>query len=168
MGAKEFWCPVPVGRCWWVVRPSVPRSVRSWRGVRRGRRVAVVEGEAGIGNTCIVEAAIDLARGAGMDVLSSKAEEFQARCPFGVMADLVGWDFLDEPPARRSGVCVLTPVGKLAVRVAERLLEMLDVSCSGRFDDAGRSRTSSGPIRPPWLCSPGWREASSGSRWRWC
>ncbi len=43
------------------------------RGARRGGQMAVVEGEAGIGKTRLVETAIGAARDAGMTVLSSAA-----------------------------------------------------------------------------------------------
>ena len=66
------------------------------RSVRRGGRLAVVEGEAGIGKTRLVETALETARGAGVAVLSSRAEELEAHRPFGAILDCVGAERLDQ------------------------------------------------------------------------
>jgi DNA-binding CsgD family transcriptional regulator len=99
-------------------------------GARRARRVVVVEGEAGIGKTRMIEAAIDLARDAGLDVLSSRAEELEARWPFSAIADLVGWDVLGQ---HHLDVGDLRPDAgsERAFWVAERLLERLETRCAG-------------------------------------
>jgi len=86
------------------------------RTVRRGGRLAVVEGEAGIGKTRLVEAALDLAREAGAAIVSAKAEELDAHRPYGAIADCVGGRRLDEHLG--------------AFRVAETVLELLDGMCA--------------------------------------
>src|SRR5689334_12732786 len=60
------------------------------RTLRRGGRLAVLEGEAGIGKTRLVDATFELARGAGAAVLAARAEELEARRPFGPLVDAIG------------------------------------------------------------------------------
>jgi DNA-binding CsgD family transcriptional regulator/tetratricopeptide (TPR) repeat protein len=98
-------------------------------GVRRAGRIAVVEGEAGIGKTRVIEAAVDVARVAGMAVLWSRAEELEAHLPFGAIVDLVGRGRLDghvDDGQLRPDVS-----GEREFRVAESVLELLDVRCAG-------------------------------------
>ena len=59
------------------------------RTVRRGGRLAVVDGEAGIGKTRLVEAACALARDAGTVVLAARSEELDAYRPFAAIVDCV-------------------------------------------------------------------------------
>ncbi len=54
-----------------------------------GGAVALVEGEAGIGKTRLVEEALESARSADATVLSSRAEEVDAHRPFGAVVDCV-------------------------------------------------------------------------------
>ncbi len=98
------------------------------RTVRRGGRLAVVEGEAGIGKTSLIDAALEMARETGVAVLSSKAEELEAHRPYGAIADCVGRDRLDE----QLGVWDLRPdaSGERQFRVAETVLELLDGMCA--------------------------------------
>jgi DNA-binding CsgD family transcriptional regulator len=55
----------------------------------RGQLV-VVEGEAGVGKTRLIDAAADQADGLGMQVFRAHAEEFESRRPFGAVADCLG------------------------------------------------------------------------------
>ncbi|HEY1276373.1 MAG TPA: AAA family ATPase [Thermoleophilaceae bacterium] len=100
--------------------------------VRHARRggIGVVEGEAGIGKTRLLDAAVEFARGRQVTVLRSKAEELEARRPFGPIVDLAGRDRLES---------VLGPwhaaPGVAAERehlVAEKVLEMLDELCRSK------------------------------------
>lgn len=58
-------------------------------GAGRGQ-VVVVEGEAGIGKTRLLDAGLDHARRLGMGVFRAHAEEFESRRPFGAVADCLG------------------------------------------------------------------------------
>jgi predicted ATPase len=53
----------------------------------RGGRAVVIEGEAGIGKTRLLEAALARARERGFRVFSAAAEELEIRRPFGVISD---------------------------------------------------------------------------------
>ncbi len=63
-------------------------------------RVIVVEGEAGIGKTRLLDAALDRARGLGMQVFRAHAEEFESRRPFGAVADCLGVTRSSTDPRR--------------------------------------------------------------------
>ncbi|MGH2658808.1 MAG: ATP-binding protein [Actinomycetota bacterium] len=52
----------------------------------------LIEGEAGIGKTRLVEEALSRARDLGLQVLFGSAEELEARRPFGVIADCLEID----------------------------------------------------------------------------
>ena len=65
------------------------------RGVRRGGRLAVVAGEAGIGKTRLVDAALEAARAAGLTVLAAKAEELDAHRPFAAITDLLPFSWAE-------------------------------------------------------------------------
>ena len=110
---------------------ALERVVRS---VRRGGRTAVVEGEAGIGKTRLVEAALATAREAGAAVLAARAEELDAYRPFAAVVDCLaeagpGWrERVDEQLRRWE----LGPdaAAERQFRVAETLLELLDELCA--------------------------------------
>ncbi len=63
-------------------------------------RVMVVEGEAGIGKTRLLDAALDRACGLGMQVFRAHAEEFESRRPFGAVADCLGVTRSSTDPRR--------------------------------------------------------------------
>ena len=69
--------------------PEMAVLVSLVRTMRRGGRLAVVEGEAGIGKTRLVEAALEEARATGAEVLASRAEELDAYRPFAAIVDCV-------------------------------------------------------------------------------
>jgi hypothetical protein len=129
--------------------------------VRRGGRLAVVEGEAGIGKTRLVEAALENARGAGAAVLSSRAEELEAHRPFGAILDCVGGERLDEQLAAWD----LRPdAGASASSASPRPSSSGSTSSARAVPSSWRSRTSTGPIRPPSGSSRGSRPASIAFR----
>jgi predicted ATPase len=94
------------------------------RTVRRGGRLAVVEGEAGIGKTRLVEAALQTARDTGVAVLAAKAEELESHRPFGPIVDCAGRERLEA----HLGAWDLRPDvgGERQFRIAESVLELLD------------------------------------------
>jgi predicted ATPase len=56
-----------------------------------GRRaVVLIEGEAGIGKTRLLNAALEDARGRGMQVAAGRAEELEGMRPFGLMTGVFG------------------------------------------------------------------------------
>lgn len=96
----------------------------------RGRgRLAILEGEAGIGKTRLVEEAL---RRSKLVVHQAAAEELTGRRPFGVVADALGIDFR----AARIGRLLLSAVGTgdavagdLEFRVTEALLAHVEDLC---------------------------------------
>lgn len=53
-------------------------------------RVLLLDGEAGIGKTRLVERALDLAGGAGMQTFAARCDELESRRPFGAIAACLG------------------------------------------------------------------------------
>jgi DNA-binding CsgD family transcriptional regulator len=104
------------------------------RSVRRGGRFAVIEGEAGIGKTRLVGAALEAARSAGTTALAAAAEELDAYRPFAAIVDCVS----EAGPAWRERIDAQLrswEVGPDAAaerqfRVGETLLELLDELCA--------------------------------------
>jgi DNA-binding CsgD family transcriptional regulator/tetratricopeptide (TPR) repeat protein len=100
------------------------------RTVRRGGRLAAVEGEAGIGKTRLVQAALDEARANGAEVLAARAEELDAYRPFAPIVDCV-----PEPWRGRVDVHLRAwetgpdAAAERQFRVAETVLELLDELC---------------------------------------
>lgn len=94
----------------------------------RGRLV-VVEGEAGIGKSRLIEAAVQMGRAAGVAVLSSQAEQLEAHRPFGAIIDCIGRERLgDRWDAWELG---LDRAGERLFRVAETVIECLEELCAG-------------------------------------
>jgi ABC-type branched-subunit amino acid transport system ATPase component len=58
------------------------------RRVRQGGQIVVVEGEAGIGRSRLVDAALGSARAAGTAVLASSADELDGHRPCAAVLDL--------------------------------------------------------------------------------
>jgi hypothetical protein len=55
-----------------------------------GPAIVLVEGEAGIGKTCLLAQALEDARGRGMQVAAGQAEELERTRPFGLLAAAFG------------------------------------------------------------------------------
>ena len=72
--------------------------------VESGRRaVALIEGEPGIGKTRLLDAALEDARGRGIQVATGRALELERTRPFGVMADAFGCA-RSSPDPRRAAI----------------------------------------------------------------
>ena len=101
------------------------------RTVRRGGRLAVVEGEAGIGKTRLVDAALDEARTTGAKVLSARAEELDAYRPFTPIVDCVPEPWRERVDAHlRAWETGPDAAAERQFRVAETVLELLDELCA--------------------------------------
>jgi DNA-binding CsgD family transcriptional regulator/tetratricopeptide (TPR) repeat protein len=68
--------------------------------------VVLVDGEAGIGKTRLLDEALTTARGRGMQVASGRAEELERTRPFGLIADALGCTRTAADP-RRSAIAAL-------------------------------------------------------------
>jgi DNA-binding CsgD family transcriptional regulator/tetratricopeptide (TPR) repeat protein len=92
----------------------------------RGRLI-VIEGEAGIGKSRLIEAAAQMGRDAGLTVLSSQAEQLESHRPFGAIIDCIGRERLgDRWDAWEFGV---DRAGERLFRVAETMIECLETLC---------------------------------------
>jgi predicted ATPase len=68
--------------------------------------VILIEGEAGIGKTRLLDEVLADARGRGMQVAAGQAEELERTRPFGLMAGMFGCarDSPDPRRAARAGI----------------------------------------------------------------
>ena len=72
--------------------------------IESGRRaVVLIEGEAGIGKTCLLDAALEDARRRGMQVAAGRAEELEGMRPFGLMTAVFGCS-RSSPDPRRAAI----------------------------------------------------------------
>ncbi|HEY4411034.1 MAG TPA: AAA family ATPase, partial [Acidimicrobiia bacterium] len=98
--------------------------------VARGEgRVVVLEGEAGIGKTRLLEEALG---GARARVYRGAAEELSGNLPFGVVVDALGIDLRAAPLGRLllSATGESAEAGGLSFRVSEALLAHVDHLCA--------------------------------------
>jgi DNA-binding CsgD family transcriptional regulator len=99
-------------------------------------RVIVVEGEAGIGKTRLLDAGLDHARGLGMRVFRAHAEEFESRRPFGVVADCLGITRSSTDPRRAEisrrlfGAADTEASAGSEFRLVEDMLALVEDLCS--------------------------------------
>ena len=75
------------------------------------RAVVLIEGEPGIGKTRLLTAALEDARGRGMQVVSGRAEELERTRPFGVLADAFRCA-RSSPDPRRAAIGHLLAAGQ--------------------------------------------------------
>jgi DNA-binding CsgD family transcriptional regulator len=68
--------------------------------------IVLVEGEAGIGKTCLLAEVLADARGRGMQVAAGRAEELESSRPFGVLAATLGCA-RSSPDPRRAAIAAL-------------------------------------------------------------
>lgn len=110
---------------------------------RRGAGgLAWIEGEAGIGKTRLIAAAVEVAREQGLAVLAAGAEELESHRPFGVVSNGLGVDrrSADERRAEVARALYATPErehapllqggGALTFAVAEQLLGLVEDLCA--------------------------------------
>jgi DNA-binding CsgD family transcriptional regulator/tetratricopeptide (TPR) repeat protein len=99
------------------------------RSLPSGGRLMVVEGEAGIGKSRLIEATAQMGHDAGLTVLSSQAEQLEAHRPFGAIIDCIGRERLgDRWDAWELGV---DRAGERLFHVAETMIECLETLCAG-------------------------------------
>src|SRR5687767_4996399 len=70
-------------------------------------RPCVVEGEAGIGKTALVAAAINAARDRGLTILAGRADDLERDRPFGPLADALGLDAASPDPRSARAAALL-------------------------------------------------------------
>lgn len=103
--------------------------------------VLVIEGEAGIGKTRLVEAIIDEARSRDVGVLAGQAHPFERARPFGVIAEALDLTRRSADP-RRAGIGAVlavqggaAPAGTVAgtqFEVVEQIVDLVETTCLER------------------------------------
>jgi DNA-binding CsgD family transcriptional regulator len=110
------------------------------RGLREGKASAlVIEGEAGIGKTRLVECVVDEARSHGVAVFGGHAHPFERTRPFGVVAEALGLSRRSPDPRRAaigellaggSSVSPAPAAGDIQYRVVEKIVDLVEQMCS--------------------------------------
>ena len=102
--------------------------------------VLVIEGEAGIGKTRLVQSIVDDARSGGAVVFSGQAHPFERTRPFGLASAALGLS-RRSPDARRAAIAALLAgkeaaaaavAGDIQYRVVEEILDLVAMACAER------------------------------------
>ncbi|HEX6933758.1 MAG TPA: AAA family ATPase, partial [Streptosporangiaceae bacterium] len=112
------------------------------RQLREGRASAlVIEGEAGIGKTRLVQSIVDDARSGDVAVFCGQAHPFERTRPFGVVAAALDLS-RRSPDPRRAAIGALLAgqgagasaraAGDIHYRVVEEIVDLVETSCAGR------------------------------------
>ncbi len=103
----------------------------------RGQSSAlVIEGEAGIGKTRLVEAVVGVARPLGVSVLRGQAHPFERTRPFGVVASALGLRRHSADPRRGAigaliaGDATSPAVSDVQHRVVGEVVDLVEASCA--------------------------------------
>lgn len=112
------------------------------RQLSEGRASAlVIEGEAGIGKTRLVQSLVDDARSRGVAVFSGLAHPFERTRSFGVVSSALGLSRRSSDPVRAAiGVLLAgqgagAPIragGDIQYRVVEEILDLVETACAER------------------------------------
>ena len=99
--------------------------------------VLVIEGEAGIGKTRLVQSIVDDARSRGVAVFSGQAHPFERTRPFGVVAAALGLSRRSADPQKAAIGALLAgegagAVGDVQYRVVEEIVDLVETSCAER------------------------------------
>ena len=97
--------------------------------------VLVIEGEAGIGKTRLVQSIVDEARSPDVAVFCGQAHPFERTRPFGVVAAALGLSRRSPDPRRAAIGALLTgeaAAGDIQYRVVEEIVDLVEVSCAER------------------------------------
>lgn len=108
--------------------------------LREGRAsVLVIEGEAGIGKTRLVQRVVADARARGVAVFSGQAHPFERTRPFGLIAAALGLN-RRSPDPRRAAIAALlagedavapaAAVGDIQYRVVEEIVDLVEMACA--------------------------------------
>jgi DNA-binding CsgD family transcriptional regulator len=122
--------------------PELALTGAAVRELREGRAsTLVIEGEAGIGKTRLVQTIVDDARSHGVAVFCGQAHPLERARPFGVVAAALGLS-RRSPDPRRAAIGALltgegagTPApggGEIQYRVVEEIVDLVETSCAQR------------------------------------
>ena len=103
--------------------------------------VLVIEGEAGIGKTRLVQGIVDDARSRGVAVFGGQAHPFERTRPFGVVAAALDLSRRSPDPRRAAVGALLADqgagapgraAGGVQYRVVEEIVDLVETSCAER------------------------------------
>lgn len=111
---------------------------RAWNGARRGAgRVALVEGEAGVGKTRLVEELVRRVVAQGGLVLRGRCQDAQAVLPYGLMAEVLG-SALDAPGLAGADPQWLAELSRLVPELRHRFPSLPELAGTNNATDAWR------------------------------
>ena len=99
-------------------------------------RIVVIEGEAGIGKTTLIDATAELARGNGMAIARGAAVELEADRPFGPFVAAFDLDVRSKDPRRRAAAGMVAgrangaATGGIAASVPDARYRAVDAICA--------------------------------------
>ena len=122
--------------------PELALAAAAMRRLRDGYAAAlVIEGEAGIGKTRLVQSLIEDARSRDVAVFSGQSHPFERSRPFGVVAAALRLD-PRSPDRRRAAIgamladrasqAAVGPVGGLQFHVVDEIVDLVESSCAER------------------------------------
>ncbi len=94
----------------------------------------VIEGEAGVGKTRLVQSVVDDARSRDVAVFSGQAHPFERTRPFGVVAAALGLSRRSPDPRKAAigGLLAGEGAGDVQYRVVEEIVELVETACAER------------------------------------
>jgi len=122
--------------------PELTLAAAAVRQFREGRASALtIEGEAGIGKTCLVRSIVDAACCGDVEVLCGQAHPFEHTRPFGVVAAALDLS-RRSPDPRRAAIGALLAgqgagpsartAGDIQYRVVEEIVDLVETLCAER------------------------------------
>ncbi len=122
--------------------PEIALAAAAMRRLRDGHAAAlVIEGEAGIGKTRLVQSLVEDARSRDVAVFSGQAHPFERSRPFGVVAAALDLDRRSGDRRRaaigallagRRSQAAVGPVGGLQFQVVEEIVDLVESWCAER------------------------------------
>lgn len=92
-------------------------------------QLLLLDGDAGIGKTRLVDEALAVAAGLGMRTLRAQAEELDSRRPFALMTDALGVTTRSTDPRRRDAARMLYEGSASETRMVEALVVLVEDLC---------------------------------------
>jgi DNA-binding CsgD family transcriptional regulator/tetratricopeptide (TPR) repeat protein len=117
--------------------PELALTATAVRDLGEGRASAlVIEGEAGIGKTRLVQSVVDDARARDITVFRAQAHAFERARPFGVIAAALGLSRRSSDARRVAIAALLTSEGggggDIQYRIVEEIVDLVETACAER------------------------------------
>jgi DNA-binding CsgD family transcriptional regulator/tetratricopeptide (TPR) repeat protein len=115
--------------------PELEITGAAVRGLGKGQASAlVIEGEAGIGKTRLVQSIVDEAHARGVAVFWGQAHPFERTRPFGVVAAALDLSRRSQDPRRAviGGLLTAESARDIQYRVVEEVVDLVETACAER------------------------------------